>query len=469
MELIKPVEQYSNILTFQEINILDKIGINFKNNRNYFYSRYNGINNLVDSHKLFDTKKQIVSNEKLVKTFNLPARYWKIALLNCLSDIKTEWSNTKRRIKSNIFKNSNITEEERIFMFSILKNNETLEKCLKYKKLDEYYYKKFKELIPKFKTLLNKIRRYVRNCKGKTPYTNKIKLLYLDTGLYDYKGNHINISTLEKRKRISIKVNDNRIFKTNLIIKWNENRLRIISVKKYNSFSNDFIKNEIGIDKGMKNLISTSSGNIYGKNIFNKIFKKLEKQFNKDKNRQRIFQYMKNLKDNKKMENIRNNNLTSIKRNKFMKKTKIFGKNIINREIKKLIKEEKPTLIVKELLNFKNPNNKVSKKIRNRLNKWYSGYINEKIELECNKLEINFIDVNPAYTSQICSSCGVLAERNGEIFICKNCGTKHADINAAINILKRKDIKEINLYTKKEKVKKILEKGEASFNNNNII
>ena len=191
MQLIKPVEQYSNILTSEEINILDKIGINFKNNRNYFYSRYNGINNLINSHKFFDTKKQIVSNAKLVKTFNLPARYWKIALLNCLSDIKTEWSNTKKRIKSNIFKNSNITEEERIFMFSILKNNETLEKCLKYKKLDEYYYEKYKKLIPKFKTLLNKIRRYVRNCKGKTPYTNKTKLLYLDNGLYSYKDNFI--------------------------------------------------------------------------------------------------------------------------------------------------------------------------------------------------------------------------------------------------------------------------------------
>ena len=171
---------------------------------------------------------------------------------------------------------------------------------------------------------------------------------------------------------------------------------------------------------------------------------------------------MKNLKDDKKIENIKKNNLTSIKRNKFMKKTKIFGKNIINREIKRLIKEEKPTLIVKELLNFKNPNNKVSKKIRNRLNKWYSGYINEKIELECNKLEINFIDINPAYTSQICSNCERFGERNGEIFICKNCGKKHADINASINILKRKDIKEIKLYTKKEKVKEILKKGEVS-------
>ena len=460
MELIKPIEQYSGRLTLEEISILDKIGINFRNNRNYFYSRYNGINNLINSHKFFNTQKQIVSYKEIIKTFNLPARYWKIALMNCLSNIKTEWANTKRRIKANIFKNKNIDEEERVFMFSILKNNETLEKCLKYKKIDEYYYTKFKELIPRFKTLLNKIRRYVRKCKGKTPHTNKIKLLYLDTGLYNYKENYINISTLEKGKRISIKMNDNRIFKTNLIVKWDENRLRIISTKKYSSISNDFIENEIGVDKGITNLISTSSGNIYGKNIFNKIFERLEKQFNKDKNRQRIFQYMKALENNEKIENIRNNNLTSFKRNKFMKKTKTFGKNLINREVKRLIKEEKPTLIVKELLNFKSTNNKFNKKIRNRLNKWYSGYINEKIELECNKQEIKFLDVNPAYTSQICSNCNKLGKRNGETFICKNCGTKHADINAAINILRRKDIKEINLYTKKEKVKEIFERRE---------
>lgn len=208
------------------------------------------------------------------------------------------------------------------------------------------------KLIPRFKTLLNKIRRYVRKCKGKTPHTDKIKLLYLDTGLYDYKENHINISTLEKRKRISIKVNDNRIFKTNLIIKWDENRLRIISTKKYNSISNDFIENEIGVDKGITNLISTSSGNIYGRNIFNKIFERLEKQFDKDKNRQRIFQYMKTLENDKKIENIKNNNLTSAKRNKFIKKTKTFGKNLINREIKKNDKRRKTYIDCKGTVKF---------------------------------------------------------------------------------------------------------------------
>ena len=138
------------------------------------------------------------------------------------------------------------------------------------------------------------------------------------------------------------------------------------------------------------------------------------------------------------------------------------GSSSLNREIKKMIRGEKPTLIVKELLNFKSMNNKFNKKIRNRLNKWYSGYINEKIELECNKQEIKFLNVNPAYTSQICNSCNKLGKRNGEVFVCKNCGRKHADINAAVNILKRKDIKEIDLYTKKEKVKEMFEKVEVS-------
>ena len=66
MELIKSIEQYSGRLTLEEINILDKIGINFRNNRNYFYSKYNGINNLINSHKFFDTKKKIISDKKLL-------------------------------------------------------------------------------------------------------------------------------------------------------------------------------------------------------------------------------------------------------------------------------------------------------------------------------------------------------------------------------------------------------------------
>ena len=44
--------------------------------------------------------------------------------------------------------------------------------------------------------------------------------------------------------------------------------------------------------------------------------------------------------------------------------------------------------------------------------------------------------------------------RDGEIFTCPHCGNKmDADVNAAHNIMKRKEIEGINIYTSASKVK----------------
>ena len=48
--------------------------------------------------------------------------------------------------------------------------------------------------------------------------------------------------------------------------------------------------------------------------------------------------------------------------------------------------------------------------------------------------------VDPAYTSQTCSICGLLdaASRDRQKFCCRACGVElDADVNAAVNILKR--------------------------------
>ncbi|MHA7301472.1 RNA-guided endonuclease InsQ/TnpB family protein [Pseudarthrobacter sp. MDT1-22] len=50
-----------------------------------------------------------------------------------------------------------------------------------------------------------------------------------------------------------------------------------------------------------------------------------------------------------------------------------------------------------------------------------------------------FIQVDPAYTSQACSACGhrAAANRNGKVFLCLSCGHRDdADVNAAVNILR---------------------------------
>ena len=90
------------------------------------------------------------------------------------------------------------------------------------------------------------------------------------------------------------------------------------------------------------------------------------------------------------------------------------------------------------------------------MSSWCKGYIDERIayKSELNNVEVTYI--NPAYTSQICSECGMLGKRNFKVFICEKCGRKDADRNAAKNILKRKDMKNITVYTSVKNVKNIL-------------
>lgn len=51
------------------------------------------------------------------------------------------------------------------------------------------------------------------------------------------------------------------------------------------------------------------------------------------------------------------------------------------------------------------------------------------------------VAVDPAYTSQTCSACGVVdreSRRSRDLFVCRACGyAEHADVNAAKNILRR--------------------------------
>jgi IS605 OrfB family transposase len=456
--VIKNIKQYSYELDKDILNELLFIGTKYSSVKNYVYSRYSGINSILLLLKDRKIRDEWVKT-KFYEQWSLPARYWKLALSEAMANIKSRWSNIKLRIKEQVKVNENLSNDDKHYINYILKANELYHKILINRKID--IPKVFERKDLNYKYLNNLIKRYTRTYKGHIPYSNKNTTFSIDTGLYSYKDGYINITGLKKGKRLPIKLTDNNITNKTLKVKIIGNKLEIHCPLRIKSKTHKDYENIIGIDKGLKYLFAVSSNRFYGEKLNDYLNKETERLNEVNANRNRFYalynNHFKN-KNTKRATNILENNLGKIKynHNKFKNDQRV--KSYINQSLNRLIETEKPKEIVMENLDFVSWNNTYPKSVKRKLSRWIKGYIKDRLEYKCDYNNIKYTYINPAYTSKVCSICGEFGKRNGDVFKCSNCGNLHADINASKNILKRKDDKEINLYTKYSKVKEILEK-----------
>ena len=92
---------------------------------------------------------------------------------------------------------------------------------------------------------------------------------------------------------------------------------------------------------------------------------------------------------------------------------------------------------------LKENNKKGSKKLNNIISNWSFYQLQTYIEYKSKLLDVPVYYVNPAYTSQTCSRCGFIGDRQGKVFICNNILCKHkdhADSNASFTIAKKSPI-----------------------------
>jgi len=76
--------------------------------------------------------------------------------------------------------------------------------------------------------------------------------------------------------------------------------------------------------------------------------------------------------------------------------------------------------------------------LRRRLSRWQHAAIRTAVSHQAELAGVAVAFVDPAYTSQQCSRCGLLGTRKRHAFTCPQCGhAQHADVNAAINIRNR--------------------------------
>jgi len=140
-----------------------------------------------------------------------------------------------------------------------------------------------------------------------------------------------------------------------------------------------------------------------------------------------------------------------------IRKVRAHLKNEVRRIINRIITLYYPGEIIIEKLNFTSPN--LSRRLNRILSRFGKREIEDKFRAISEELSIKITYINPAYTSQECSSCGYIDKNNrrGEEFHCKLCSRKlHADVNGARDIFKRSSLKEVSIYRSRKQVLHIL-------------
>jgi putative transposase len=125
---------------------------------------------------------------------------------------------------------------------------------------------------------------------------------------------------------------------------------------------------------------------------------------------------------------------------RYVAKLRGYVRSEIGRILNRLVETHAPAEIVVERLRFQNSN--LSKRLNRILSKFGKAEVTRKLKDLEERFGITTTEVNPAYTSQEDSACGYVDKLNRPrqaAFCCRWCGSKrHADVNAARNILRRR-------------------------------
>jgi len=105
----------------------------------------------------------------------------------------------------------------------------------------------------------------------------------------------------------------------------------------------------------------------------------------------------------------------------------------ISRFIVNLAVKEKGGLHLENLEGIRE-NKKHRKSFRYALHSWSFYQLRQFIEYKSLLAGVPVVYEEPAYTSKVCSRCGLVGERNGKSFKCPSGHVEHADINAAFNL-----------------------------------
>lgn len=436
--IYKTVRQYSKPLPPTTMEALREVSDGFAAAKSYVYHRYGGIGGIKKIYSAYTVQNELAKTG-IREELGMPTVYFGLAMFSALSDIKSMWSNLKRKIVRLIQQNVKLTDTERHYLYTVLKQDVLFAKILNREECRPSA--NFRKIPLDYRRLHNLLCRLTRRHMVKlAPPKNRD---YFETyrRAYAYKEGGIAMATKIPYKRVFIPLTDNCRYSCQIRVHLLTDRIVLSVPVEVHTKSHEDYKGRIGLHLGYSVMATTSSGNRYGEQLgtlFSEETRRLTcvlASRNRLMGRYRIYR---GDGDNKRADRILHNNLGKKKYEAQRQRNDVRIKSYINAELNRLIQTEKPAAIYASKMS--NRFSSFPRPMRQKFSRWQVGYILRRLEFKCRLHRIEFNFVNPSYISSVCAVCGGTGEKRGEYFYCTVCGVDtDYGVNGAKNLLRKVD------------------------------
>jgi putative transposase len=392
--------------------------------------------------------------------YGLQARHWKLALQDAIDTWDSYWKalfvEVRSRLSSHILK-----DEERHYAYWLLSHYERFF-LLMQGKVPQPSFPIEKESA---RRIAGYVRRTIQRHKKKPPCVQKKKTLAVfDANCYRVFENrgrqYLSLMSLKKGERLIIPLLGNKKIEGNISVILNKTSCVIHQSESLKSHPRP--KEEVieAVDLGYTEAMTDTKGNRYGTKLGTLLSHASDSLNVKMKRRNRLHALEKKLRagNKRRAKRIRKYNLGRHKLTTTSVRAKASMECEVNKGIHDLFKRGGFSLLVTEDLHHTFTYD-ASRSMNRRLSYWIRGKIQDRIAFKALAEGFRHEQVNPAYGSQTCPSCGFVDKENrkNDLFMCLNC--RYEDLSdrvAAMNYAERYSDREIGRYTPYRHVKTIL-------------
>jgi hypothetical protein len=388
----------------------------------------------------------------------LPPSHWKNALDDACKQMDMYWSALFVELRKTINANANLDEHQKHWCYAALKNYKTLGDIRKFRYAPTDY-------LANPRSTGHYLNRILKRKVKKLPVVRIKRSMSLTSIVYTVKeynnDQYLSVSSLVKGKPILIPLRGRTKIDGTITLVLDNDRVQIHHTKALRD--NIERSGEVeAVHLGYYEVLTDTNNKRYGTELPDILNYKSDKIAAKGAPRNKLWQIAKKHDERgnyHKSRRIRKFNLGKVKHNRLMFKTKQSIEQQINQGLNELLNERALSVLITGAMD-RQFEYKSGKKWNRRLSNWSRGVMKKRIDFKTLAACCRHEQVNLAYVSQMCPTCGYVhvKNRDGDTFQCLHCKhTSHTDQVAAINLLSRFGDSDIGLYTSNKQLTTILD------------